>query len=310
MILTKEVKAAKAPSANLATIINLKINSDSLQEQTVTTEESDSEDSAVRVALSEASDSASEASDSEIEAIINGNSVSNTENSQQNKTDDLIENVAQKITIEPFLTNGLTVPSIHDYATDLAEAEVDSQQITPSNGQIIQHGWKQMITEIRNNTNMCRNFVNNYQGRIDLTTTQVASWITKNHHKFHKHGDIHEMMISLKNEFEKSKSPQDNILSKKQKIPHLGQEWRVIPKKATPSSIRITRNEYTSFLVNKLNRLFATNPHSRMAMRKAEPWLRRSLNNQALFEDKQQSINTAKPFGTRGKRFKINKSTG
>ena len=285
-----DVKEATIPAASLATTIRLKINDDTIDEPSVTSEESDSDDSAVRLALSEASVSDDDESDHELEALIDGNSV-NTLDNIHDKEEDRIQETAKPISTKPFLTNGLTVPNIHDYALGLAEIEIEHAHVNDTNKNIIKDGWRQIFTEIRHNNKMCQSFVANYQGRMTLTMTQVMSWIEANHHKFHKYPEIHCMMIELRDEFNNEQKTQDNVLINNSNVPKLGQEWRVIPSKTTPANIRATRSEYTNFVVKKLNRLFASNPQARMAMKKADPWLRKCLHNQATFEDMQQDRN-------------------
>ena len=301
-VLLSEITQAKVPKSNLAVQLQDRIQCIELEDRAVTSEESDSEDSAIRVALSEQSADSSEVSDEEIQAEIHGESVNNSDN------EDILTE-AQKFTIAPFINQGLTIPEAHDYARALAATEAEILTTTDENRELRQEGWVQMFKEIQHNLEMGKSFYLTYQGRMELTKTQVLLWIQQNKSKFKKFPDIwatlqnfeHEMGKSL----QKKKENKEKFLkqNKMRALKILGQVWNPIPKPSkTSGSVKATRDEWEHYLISRLTKLFAALPHPAELIKTAEPWIRRSMRNQALFEDCQQKTRTIiKNFGLTGK---------
>ena len=308
-----DVTKAKVPKSNLATNTKTIIATpNELADRLVTSEESDSDDSAVRVAPSLHSDSEEDtSSDEEIQAVIHGQSVNNSINqSVDDRIDQLVQQKAKETSIKSFLCLDLTVPALHDYSAALAECELENQAITTRNEEVVVQGWTQMLKEIKNNLKMCQMFWVNYRGRLELTAQQILTWTSAKKSNFRKFPVMQTALSELESELRNLQihAKSDNKSERKEKMrgrPILGQVWKPIPKPGSLKGLRATRDEWANYLVNRLTRLMSEDPKASKLMKLASPWIRIGLRNQAVFEDSQQTFRSNKMIGARSLTGKI-----
>ena len=275
-IMMEHVKNAVTPSKSLATNTEKIISTYHVTDRAVTSEEYDSDDSAVKCAPSVGSEISDEdETDDELVQLIHGQAVRREalEQEPQNEDEDVDvddEDEDRSLSIAPYLLHGLTVPQNHDYSGLLAEAEKENENITHLNETLVTEGWLQMLTEIRNNTSMCKTFVQNYQGRMDLTIKQVLTWINNNHGKFDRFIDVKGQIEKTKKELQailmakhemspmtrlcKEQENRNNI--KTRTLAYLGPAWNtVLNKKATPSQVRATRKECIQYITTRMDKV-------------------------------------------------------
>ena len=307
------VKRAKVPEESLALDLRTVITPYHIDDREVTSDESDSDDSAVRLALSEASFETDE-SDHELQAEIHGDAVRQQPLEQPlvdpQERPDSDEEDDHSLRIAPFLLHGLTVPQNHDYSGALAEAEADNERVTNDNVALITEGWLQMIKEIGNNTTMCKTFITNYTGRTDLTIKQVLTWIENNHDKFKRFQDVDKKLTQLQKELTsllnvpKSPTPmeakiqnQEKFLKNKVRLHiQLGKVWNpTIQKKTTPALKRATRMEFSNYLTSKIQWAVKYIDDVDKLWPAVQVWLQKGIKNQLLFEDLQQEVSEPSP---------------